>query len=102
MSPNLRKKKYFPKINFDLKPDPAFGMKPNDTDLVDNIIHKLGLKDFLDNKILMLTVAEPAPITRHSFKSQVGSGNKINSHRKFLAGLLKRIIQKTDYNILFP
>lgn len=93
--------KNFPNCEFELNPDPAFGMFPsNDTD-TDEIIKKNGLSKFFEKEVIMFTTAEPAPISRHSFEGSVGVFNKIEAHRNFLADILKKIHETTDANVIF-
>lgn len=91
----------FPNCDFELQPDPAFGMIPESSDNINELLVRLELKDFLKTSTIMITTAEPAPITRHSFNSEIGTANKINAHRKFLSELLKLILDNTESNVLF-
>ena len=88
----------FPKINFELKPDPAFGMIPASDNVVDQIILKYDLTKFFEKPVIMVTTAEPAPISRHSF---LNSYNKIEAHRKFLSNFFKLLAKDKNFNILF-
>jgi hypothetical protein len=57
----------FRNISFDLKPDPAFGMIPASSAYIDQLLKNLGLESFFSKAVIMVTVAEPAPIARYSF-----------------------------------
>lgn len=94
-------KEKFSKIEFNLNPDPAFAMKPIDPISIDSLIERLGLKDFFEKPVLMITTAEPAPISRHSFDNIPGMPLKIKAHRNFLAGLVRKIYENNNLNILF-
>jgi polysaccharide pyruvyl transferase WcaK-like protein len=91
----------FPEIKFDLKPDPAFGMKPIDDVSVSELIQKLQLISFFSKPVIMVTTAEPAPIARHSFDVYIDPMHKIIAHRYFLAELFRKIHSNFDFNILF-
>ena len=93
--------KNFPHCEFELNPDPAFGMFPADDKEIDKIIKENGLSKLFEKDVIMVTTAEPAPISRHSFQGKVGVFQKIEAHRKFLADLLKNIHETTDSNIIF-
>lgn len=93
--------KNFPHLTFDLKPDPAFGMIPENDLVTNEIVEQNGLSRFFNKPVVMITTAEPAPIARHSFDSSVGPFQKIESHRNFLSELIKLIHENTDYNLLF-
>ncbi len=93
--------KYFPKLNFELRPDPAFGMTPTSEDEIDSLIKNLKIEEFLSKKTIMITTAEPAPITRKSFDEHTFPHQKIVAHRKFLSEFITKIYKETDYNILF-
>lgn len=91
----------FPHLEFDEKPDPAFGMLPIKEELVDKLIEDLNLNTFFQKPVLMITTAEPAPIARHAFDEYTTSSQKIAAHRQFLADLLSLIHSNLDVNILF-
>lgn len=93
--------KNFPHLTFELKPDPAFGMIPENDSVINEIIEQNGLFGLFNKPVVMITTAEPAPIARHSFDNSVGPGQKIESHRNFLAKLIKLIHENTEYNLLF-
>lgn len=91
----------FPESSFKLNPDPAFGMVPESKSKTNDLINQEGLDDFFEKPVVMFTTAEPAPIARHSFEKSVGPEQKVKAHRKFLADLLKLILDNTDCNVLF-
>jgi polysaccharide pyruvyl transferase WcaK-like protein len=93
--------KNFPHCEFELNPDPAFGMFPIDPSEIDEIIQENDLSTLFEKEVIMFTTAEPAPITRHSFQGKIGIFQKTEAHRKFLAELLKNIHKTTDANIIF-
>ena len=92
---------HFPDDQFELKPDPAFGMIPSNKLSVDNIISEYKLSIFFTKPVIMITTAEPAPIARHAFNTTLGISNKIKAHREFLADFIKLIVNDLDVNILF-
>ena len=94
-------KKHFPKLNFELRPDPAFGMTPISESEADSLIKNLKIDKFLNKKTIMITTAEPAPITRKSFDDYNFPHQKIVAHRKFLSDFITKIHDQTDFNILF-
>lgn len=94
-------RKYFPEINSNLLPDPAFGMKPAADDLIDNIIKKEGLENFFSKPIIMCTSCEPAPISRFCFEENKTPESKLAAHRKLFSELIKYIVQTYDVNVLF-
>lgn len=85
----------------ELKPDPAFYMNALNKECVDQLIEKLGLVRFFTKKVIMITTAEPAPISLRAFDDYSTRIQKISAHRKFLASLLKRLLDETDLNVLF-
>jgi len=93
--------KYFKDTNPILAPDPAFGLKPLEKKESFELIKKLGLSDFFNKDVLLVTTAEPAPISQHAFDSKVGRIAKIAAHRQFWGELLDGLIDKFDFNILF-
>ena len=93
--------KHFPKLNFEIRPDPAFGMNPISEDETVSLLKKLKIDDFLSKKTIMITTAEPAPITRNSFDEFNFPNQKIIAHRKFLSEFITKIYNETDFNILF-
>ena len=95
--------KNFPHCEFELNPDPAFGMFPVNDKETEKIIKENRLSELFEKDVIMLlTTAEPAPISRHSFEGKVGVFQKIEAHRKFLADLLKNIHETTeDANVIF-
>ncbi|CAM4054847.1 polysaccharide pyruvyl transferase family protein [Gillisia hiemivivida] len=93
--------KHFPDLKFVLNPDPAFGMIPESHERVDQIIKENALEKLFEKPVIMVTTAEPAPISRHSFEDKVGASQKIAAHRQFLSDLLKKIHSTMDVNVLF-
>lgn len=93
--------KNFPHCEFELNPDPAFGMFPVNDKETEKIIKENRLSELFEKDVIMFTTAEPAPISRHSFEGKVGVFQKIEAHRKFLADLLKNIHETTDANVIF-
>ena len=85
----------------ELKPDPAFYMNPMDKGSVNKLIDELGLAQFFKKKVVMITTAEPAPISLRAFDDYSTRVQKISAHRKFLASLVKKILEETDCNVLF-
>lgn len=93
--------KNFPNCEFELNPDPAFGMFSIEDKETDEIIKENDLSKFFEKEVIMFTTAEPAPISRHSFEGKVGVFQKKNAHRKFLADLLLYIHETTNANVIF-
>ena len=93
--------KYFPKSNFELRPDPAFGMTPISEEETFSLLKNLKIDHFLSKKTIMITTAEPAPITRNAFDEFNFPHQKIIAHRKFLSEFIIKIYEETDFNILF-
>lgn len=90
--------KYFPDMDLSLGPDPAFYMKPTNENEVSYLLEKIGFTSLQEKNTILITTAEPAPIARHSFDS---STDKIDAHRIFLSHMLKLIIEKTNYDVVF-
>lgn len=93
--------KYFPNIDVQLAPDPAFGMRSILSSEADNLINQLGLSDFFKKDVILVTNAEPAPISRRSFDKASSREQKILAHRKFFASLLNAMVDRYDCNFLF-
>lgn len=94
--------KYFPEVHARLAPDPAFGMKPISKNNAKLLIQKLGLTSFFQKEVIMITNAEPAPISRKSFDSESSREAKISAHRRFFAILINELAQKyKNINFLF-
>jgi len=93
--------KNFPNQQFELKPDPAFGMIPEDKSKIEELIKDQALGIYFKKPVIMFTTAEPAPIARYSFEKSIGTVQKLNAHRAFLAQTLKLIHDNHDVNILF-
>jgi polysaccharide pyruvyl transferase WcaK-like protein len=91
----------FPKIEFSLSPDPAFGMHASSPDEVSSVIEKLGLKEFFSKPVIFLTTAEPAPIRRHAFNAQRTISGKVDAHRNLLAQILSYIHKTYSANVMF-
>lgn len=93
-------KKYF-KYQAFLAPDPAFYMQPINSIETDLLINKLSLRHFFEKKVIMVTTAEPAPISQKSFDEKKSRLEKIKAHRLFLSKIIKQLLKQTDCNILF-
>ncbi len=83
-----------------LAPDPAYYMQSSNKDETSALIHQLGLTDFFKKPVLMVTTAEPAPISLRSFDAQPNRMAKIKTHRAFLGEIVSALLKNTDYNIL--
>ena len=92
---------YMPEIPVNLCPDPAFGMYPNDSITVDEILRENKLDNFINTKLIAMTVCEPAPIARNCFSIYSSPNRKLKEHRLLLGQLVKHILETTDANILF-
>lgn len=84
-----------------LAPDPAYYMQPANKKDTSMLIQQLGLTDFFKKPVLMVTTAEPAPISLRSFDAQPNRVAKIKAHRAFLGEIVSALLKKTNYNILF-
>lgn len=94
-------KSYFPEIQAELLPDPAFGMQPAQDDIIDNIINDEGLTSFFNKKVVMCTCCEPAPIARYCFENIKQPGAKLDAHRQLFAELIQYIVKNYNVNVLF-
>lgn len=93
--------KYFPAISASLCPDPAFGMKPTNTEQVERLIEREGLSEFFRKPVVMITCCEPAPIARFCFEDKKLPSEKIIAHRELLSDLVRHVVGRYDVNILF-
>ena len=84
-----------------LAPDPAYYMEPTSKDETTALIQRLGLMNFFKKPVLMVTTAEPAPISLRSFDTQPTRLAKIKAHRTFLGEITAVLLKETDFNILF-
>ena len=93
--------RYFKDVPSVLAPDPAFGMLPISDSECKKLLYELGLSDFFNKEVLLITTAEPAPISLRSFDEYTGRIAKINAHRSFFANFLKMLVEKYEFNVLF-
>lgn len=93
--------KNFPLIKSEVRPDPAFGMRPALTEEVDNYLKSKDLLEFFSKPVIVCTTCETGPIARFCFTSESSPGARLNAHRDYYAKLLKHILVTTDVNILF-
>ena len=94
-------KKHFSKLDIQLAPDPAFGMRPSKNDRIDDLIRHENLVEFFKKPVVMITSAEPAPIARHCFSGVSSRDGKINAHRDLLSSLVRHITETYEANVLF-
>jgi len=93
--------KYFPKISSEVRPDPAFGMKPSPIEEVDEYLKGKGLLSVFDKPVIVCTTCETGPIARRCFQNESSPGGRLNAHREYYASLLKYVMSVQDVNILF-
>lgn len=84
-----------------LAPDPAFGLNPINRNTTIELLEHLGLTKFFKKDVLLVTNAEPAPISRYAFDDENSRLSKISAHRRFFGRLLDKLLSHYDFNILF-
>jgi polysaccharide pyruvyl transferase WcaK-like protein len=94
-------KNYFPEIQVELLPDPAFGMRAAPDETIDRIIAEEDLGTFFMKPVVMCTSCEPAPIARYCFEEIKRPGAKLAAHRQLFAELIQYVTRNYDANILF-
>jgi polysaccharide pyruvyl transferase WcaK-like protein len=92
---------HFPSVAIENAPDPAFGMRPSSEEEVTQFIESNGIGPFFTKPVIMITTAEPTPISRNSFDQIRSPYKKIEAHRDLLSHLLKHIIELNKFNVLF-
>lgn len=93
--------KNFPLIKSEVKPDPAFGMKPSEEVEVNNYLESKGMLKLFEKEVIVCTTCETGPIARYCFESEASPSGRINAHRDFYASLLEHVVSKEDVNIIF-
>ena len=93
--------KNFPLIKSEVRPDPAFGMKPSNIDDVNLYLTDKGYIDLYQKPVIVCTTCETGPIARYCFQEETSPGARINAHREFYAELIKYVSETQDVNILF-
>lgn len=93
--------KYFPTIEAQVMPDPAFGMSPAELEEVDAYLDEKGLLELFDKETIVCTTCETGPISRYCFESISSPSGKLESHRDFYGKILESITSNLDVNILF-
>ncbi|MBO7611912.1 MAG: polysaccharide pyruvyl transferase family protein [Elusimicrobia bacterium] len=93
--------KYLNKVKAILAPDPAFCMQETDEKEMNEVLKENKLDSFFDNNTIVMTVCEPAPISRYSFLETKDFIKKQTLHRQLLASLINHITKNTDAKILF-
>ncbi len=93
--------KYFPSINAFVRPDPAFGMKPEDSLAVDTYLESRGLLNIFEKPVVLCTTCETGPISRFCFNNEASPGQRLYAHRKFYADLINHVLENHNVNILF-
>lgn len=93
--------KYFPKITSEVRPDPAFGMKPASIEDVDAYLESKKLLSFFDKPVIVCTTCETGPIARYCFTDETSPGGRLSAHRDYYASLLKHVLGTIDVNVLF-
>ena len=78
-----------------LSPDPAFGLLPEKTKLVEEICD-----NYINKETVAITVCEKSVVFDKSFLDQKEE-NKSNFHRNLIANTLDNIIEKKGVNYLF-
>ncbi|MDT0593667.1 polysaccharide pyruvyl transferase family protein [Glaciecola petra] len=91
----------FPNIKSETLADPAFGMKPVDSSVLNQIIGRNNLDEFFSKPVVMCTSCEPPPISRYCFEDIKTPDLKLSAHRDLYAELIKHIAERHDVNILF-
>jgi len=91
----------FPLINAEVRPDPAFSMKPVSSHLVDEYLSGKGLADLFEKDVIVCTTCETGPIARYCFQNESSPGARLDAHRNFYAGLLEHVVSKNDVNVIF-
>lgn len=87
------------KVN--LCPDPAFGMEPVSLQEIEPIIAKNHLEGYINHQLIVVTVCEPTPISRHSFLETISPEKKKLKHRILLKNLTEHILDTTNAKIVF-
>jgi hypothetical protein len=94
-------KKYFPNINAEVKPDPAFGMIPEKGSVVDDYLKNNQMENLFEKPVVVCTTCETGPIARHCFQRSNSPDLKLSAHRVFFASLIDYVVEKYDVNVLF-
>lgn len=91
----------FNDVTAEVLADPAFGMIPAKSNVVEQIVERNGLRDFFTKPVIMCTSCEPPPISRFCFEEVKTPDLKLSTHRQFFADFLRFVVEYTDANILF-